>query len=375
MKKWSKIATISLVFAPAFVYGLDAKAATVTVAVERFTLGQGYVVEPEQVNVTTQKNYAGILEQVLQANKLEYTQLGTTDNNFYLTGIKGIDTKQPQIPSAVTQLAQQTNTKLSSVNASAPTLGEYSYSPTGGWLYSVNNQTPTVGMSDQKPTEGDVFRVQFSLVGYGADLGQSMDGQAQVKVADKTALTKKIAEINQDKASYFKQGAAYEQAYQTAMAQLENLTASQTDVEAALQGLNQPTPVKTIAMYRLYNHNSGEHFYTASVAEKNNLVAVGWTTEGIGWQAPASGEPVYRVYNPNAGDHHYTLNAGEKNNLVKLGWQDEGTAWYSGGSQKMYRLYNPNAQAGAHHYTLNVGEKNNLLNAGWQAEGIGWYAE
>ena len=343
MKKWSKIATISLVFAPAFVYGLDAKAATVTVAVERFTLGQGYVVEPEQVNVTTQKNYAGVLEQVLQANKLEYTQLGTTDNNFYLTGIKGIDTKQPQIPSAVTQLAQQTNTKLSSVNASAPTLGEYSYSPTGGWLYSVNNQTPTVGMSDQKPTEGDVFRVQFSLVGYGADLGQSMDGQAQVKVADKTAL--------------------------------ENLTASQADVAAALQGLNQPTPAKTIAMYRLYNHNSGEHFYTASVAEKNNLVAAGWTTEGIGWQAPASGEPVYRVYNPNVGDHHYTLNAGEKNNLVKLGWQDEGTAWYSGGSQKMYRLYNPNAQAGAHHYTLNVGEKNNLLNAGWQAEGIGWYAE
>ena len=39
-------------------------------------------------------------------------------------------------------------------------------------------------------------------------------------------------------------------------------------------------------MYRLYNPNSGEHFYTASVSERNNLYDLGWHYEGVGWFAP-----------------------------------------------------------------------------------------
>lgn len=79
------------------------------------------------------------------------------------------------------------------------------------------------------------------------------------------------------------------------------------------------TPTTSVQMHRLYNPNSGEHFYTQNVAEKNNLVKHGWKYEGIGWNGPTSGNPVYRLYNPNAGDHHYTLNSYEKDNLVKKG--------------------------------------------------------
>lgn len=50
-----------------------------------------------------------------------------------------------------------------------------------------------------------------------------------------------------------------------------------------------PQPVQTNAMYRLYNPNSGEHFYTASVAERDTVKKAGWRYEGIGWQAPKSG--------------------------------------------------------------------------------------
>jgi len=64
--------------------------------------------------------------------------------------------------------------------------------------------------------------------------------------------------------------------------------------------------VNAADMHRLYNPNSGEHFYTAAVAEKNHLVKVGWKYEGIGWIAPANGSAVYRLYNANAGDHHYS---------------------------------------------------------------------
>ncbi|EOH88515.1 glycoside hydrolase family 73 protein [Enterococcus pallens] len=130
--------------------------------------------------------------------------------------------------------------------------------------------------------------------------------------------------------------------------------------------------VEKVAMHRLYNPNSSEHFYTANAGEKNNLVAVGWKYEGIAWQAPKTGEPVYRMYNPNAGDHHYTLNLAEKNMLVTKGWKYEGISWYSGGEVKLLRLYNPNAKAGAHHYTTNNYEKEQLVKVGWKYEGHAW---
>ncbi len=130
---------------------------------------------------------------------------------------------------------------------------------------------------------------------------------------------------------------------------------------------------QTQVMYRLYNPNSGEHFYTAVMEEKDYLVKVGWNYEGIAWYAPVTGNPVYRLYNPNAGDHHYTTSVSEKNHLVNVGWNDEGVAWYSGGSTPLYRSYNPNAIAGAHHYTTSKGEINHLVSVGWKDEGIGWY--
>ncbi|EOH95300.1 C39 family peptidase [Enterococcus pallens] len=130
-----------------------------------------------------------------------------------------------------------------------------------------------------------------------------------------------------------------------------------------------------IPMYRLYNPNSGEHFYTANGIERDQIVNAGWYYEGIGWSAPNGGQPVYRLYNANAGDHHYTLDANERDHLKGVGWRYEGVSWYSPASgQPLYRLYNPNAKAGSHHYTLNGAERDHLQKVGWRYEGIAWYA-
>ena len=131
-----------------------------------------------------------------------------------------------------------------------------------------------------------------------------------------------------------------------------------------------------VSMYRLYNPNSGEHFYTANEKERNNLVSVGWRYEGIGWKAPAkSNTPVYRLYNKNAGDHHYTMSEKEKDFLVSVGWKYEGIGWYSDDAKSvpLYRQYNPNAKAGSHNYTTSKAENDNLVKLGWRGEGTGWY--
>ncbi len=131
-----------------------------------------------------------------------------------------------------------------------------------------------------------------------------------------------------------------------------------------------------IDMYRLYNPNSGEHFYTASGGERDSLIHVGWQYEGTGWVAVEKGDPVYRLYNPNAGDHHYTLNSAERDMLVDCGWKAEGVGWYSDPAKTLpvYREYNPNAISGAHNYTTDLNEHEHLINLGWRNENIGWYA-
>ncbi len=136
-----------------------------------------------------------------------------------------------------------------------------------------------------------------------------------------------------------------------------------------------PAAAKT-KMQRLYNPNSGEHFYTASAAERDHLVSVGWRYEGVGWTAPStSATPVHRLYNANAGDHHYTASAAERDHLVSVGWKYEGVGWYSDDARgvPLYRQYNPNAVAGSHNYTADVAENDMLVSVGWRAEGIGWY--
>jgi cell wall-associated NlpC family hydrolase len=150
---------------------------------------------------------------------------------------------------------------------------------------------------------------------------------------------------------------------------------SSSEWKEAVTPDSEVTAVKD--MYRLYNPNSGEHFYTASLTERNYLVNVGWRAEGIGWTAPSKNElMIYRLYNPNAGDHHYTLSSVERDHLVSVGWRYEGVGWYSDASKTMavYRAYNPNAVAGAHNFTTSKAEQDYLISVGWRDEGIAWYS-
>ena len=137
--------------------------------------------------------------------------------------------------------------------------------------------------------------------------------------------------------------------------------------------------IETTPMYRLYNPNSGEHFFTGSEEERDDLVEAGWNYEGVAWNAPIKvGDPVYRVFNPNSGDHHYTMSMEEVYMLTDLGWKYEGVAWNCAPSKDprsvpQYRLYNPNADLGCHHYTSSKTERDKLVKDGWKYEGIGWY--
>lgn len=160
------------------------------------------------------------------------------------------------------------------------------------------------------------------------------------------------------------------------------------DIPSSLSEVSAQSTVastETVTVYRLYNPNTGEHFYTQSPTERSSLVSAGWQYEGVGWTAPAfSSTLVYRLYNSYVagGDHHYTSSTVERDSLVKVGWKWESAVtngWYSAastdyGAVKVYRLYNPNADTGTHHYTTSAVERLKLASDGWSYEGVAWYA-
>lgn len=150
----------------------------------------------------------------------------------------------------------------------------------------------------------------------------------------------------------------------------------QTELQALADEYYDTTPQ---SVYRLYNPNSGEHFFTMNASERDYLDSIGWNYEAVAWLAPKSGELTHRLYNPNSGEHFYTTSSTEYMYLCGIGWNYEGKAWYSDTEQTtpVYRVYNPNAtgiyEVGSHHYTTDISERDSLVAQGWNSEGNGWY--
>ena len=229
--------TFAFVIACTFFFQKDVKAAektgTVTFSIERFTIGQGYLIEPCQVDIYDTDNIASVVDRVLTQEGYGYENKGKIQDGFYLEQIYYADTGRLKIPSIISNgqlkpiknannqiIAIPTNTK----NDGNPygdekghyALGEFAYCNMSGWMYTVNNVFPT-GMSLVKPKDGDIIRLQFTLYGYGRDLGEKPADEEDnnyLKLPDRDAITKRLAVMLKYKASCDEHG--YKQAYQKA---------------------------------------------------------------------------------------------------------------------------------------------------------------
>lgn len=123
------------------------------------------------------------------------------------------------------------------------------------------------------------------------------------------------------------------------------------------------------AVYRFFNPNNGDHFWTADHGE---AVAVnGWMDyEGMAFRVPATGETVWRCYNPDNGDHLLTTSAIEVLSTLDHGWRYEGFAFPSGGKVPIHRYYHD----GFHFYCVD-GPERDAVSKYMTYEGVAFYAE
>ena len=244
---------------------------------EAFTLGGGYIIEPTYVDIYEGDSTANALTKLLKDRGFTYTNTGSIESGFYLATISSnqlssIDVTGANIPTGLLEKLAENNIEVSK-RSDASSLGEFDYTSYSGWMYCHNNVFPNVGFSGNYLADGDVIRVQFTVGGYGADIGggYAMGGVSTdyYPVANKDALTSRIAQINAEikkNANYLKDN-GLQTAYDDAMTALEDLLSSQADVDAALAALNKTPDPKPEAVYTITS-GSGS---TVSVGQTANV--------------------------------------------------------------------------------------------------------
>ena len=247
------------------------------VTVEAFTLGGGYIIEPTYVDIYEGDSTANALVKLLTERGFTYTNTGSIESSFYLATISSnqlssIDVTGASIPTGLLEKLAEKGIDISD-RSDPTTLGEFDYTSFSGWMYCHNNVFPNVGFSGNYLADGDVVRVQFTLGGYGADIGggYAMGGVSTdyYPVANKDALTSRIAQINAEikkNANYLKDN-SLQTAYDNAMTVLEDLLSSQADVDAALTALNKTPDPKPETSYTI-SAGSGS---TVSVGQTANV--------------------------------------------------------------------------------------------------------
>ena len=214
---------------------------TVCVSMEKFTLGQGYIIEPSLVKINNHTRASVVITDLLKAKYPDVSQpwimTGSIDDTFYLSSVYDPSHGAPVFPDYISKKAD-----LDPYGGKKDWLGEFDYYNMSGWMYCVDNKFPNVGAAEWLLSDGEVMRWQFTLFGYGSDLGADnteWGAEDITNVGNKDDLTWAVALCN---SVYAESILKSTQSYQNAMSVLQNLEAEQDKVDEALKELKDNGP-------------------------------------------------------------------------------------------------------------------------------------
>lgn len=251
-------APVSLAAAPQPDAASDEYDGYITVSVEVFTIGLGYIVEPMLVGYTEGESFAAVTVRLLENAGLSYNNGGSMEY-FFLQSIavpSNMNVADAQIPDYLmeqielypawyeAQYGEPAEIWLSGENGDGK-IGEGDYTTLAGWLFSENNTAPNVDAGSLIVSEGNVYRWMFSIYGYGMDIGMS-DGWGMFPVfnnpaegVNRDAATEAIALANNvpEYAELIAEGASAYDEYSTLYHIVADISSSQEDIDLALEAL------------------------------------------------------------------------------------------------------------------------------------------
>ncbi len=275
-----------------FAFGqTDVLADTLTLTVEKNTIGQGMILEPTQVEFTKGETCADVLLRGLSENGITPVYDTNTSYGFYLKGIKNCDSGSLNLPDCVKRVLAETTTWTGdayqlSDNKYSPDLTEFSYCSASGWTYTLDNVFMGVGMGASHPSDGSVLRVMFALCG-GPDItgcDPSNNNKQIFEAADKSNLIRMMGKANAER-SRWSQVSGFTSAYAEADSALTTLDASANRVYEATQLLKSletslPAAPKLISLNAsdLTLTKGDSYALTCTIVPSDAVGTVTWTS-------------------------------------------------------------------------------------------------
>lgn len=211
---------------------------TISLSVERFVLGGGFVVEPHEVEFTDGELYSTVLPRALQ--QYGYKAISNADSQwgYYMQGIENANCEL-QVPEVVqNNILKKKGITLTGKKSQGNALCEFDYSAESGWMYTVNNKY-VLGMSSVPAKDGDVVRLMFTLSN-GADvfgynpMDKSEYYYNNTPLADKTELVRLMSEINSAIDWWKQAGEKFDEKYVNAKEVMIKINASESEVRSAI---------------------------------------------------------------------------------------------------------------------------------------------
>ena len=269
----------------------DVLADTLTLTVEKNTIGQGMILDPVQVEFAKGETCADVLLRGLSENGITPLYDTNTSYGFYLRGIANCDSGSLNPPACIQKVLSETSTwtgdayKLTG-NKYAPDLTEFSYCSASGWTYTLDNVFMGVGMGASHPSDGSVLRVMFALCG-GTDITgcDPYNNNRQIfEAADKSELIRMMGKANAER-SRWSQVSGFSGAYAEADSALTTLDASANRVYEAVQLLKSiesklPVAPKLISLNAsdLTLTKGDSYTLTYTIVPSDAVGTVSWTS-------------------------------------------------------------------------------------------------
>ena len=250
-------------------YAADEPDGYVVMSVEKLTLGQGFIMEPQRVPYYAGENLAQVLDRALTSIGREYEYTRSLEDGFYLAAVEDPDRPSigTTIPSYILDMWAAAKAVSPNIKAIAHTdtsdpdfLGEFDYYSQSGWMISVNNSFPPVGAAAISAADGLVVRWQFSLIGLGGDLGGGGTTAAgNVEHMNRTELYTVLAAVRADK--YLMEDETVKAAYHKALELSRDITMNAEDVQTYLDTMKKALGDNQITEVKLSASESGVRSY------------------------------------------------------------------------------------------------------------------
>lgn len=250
-------------------YAADEPDGYVVMSVEKLTLGQGFIMEPQRVPYYKGENLAKVLDRALTSIGREYEYTRSLEDGFYLAAVEDPDRPSigTTIPSYILDMWAAAKAVSPNIKAIAHTdtsdpdfLGEFDYYSQSGWMISVNNSFPPVGAAAISAADGLVVRWQFSLIGLGGDLGGGGTTAAgNVEHMNRTELYTVLAAVRADK--YLMEDETVRAAYDKALELSRDITMNAEAVQTYLDTMKKALGDNQITEVKLSANESGVRSY------------------------------------------------------------------------------------------------------------------